>query len=75
MAKSTVDFKIVEYLGVLSEKSTGWKKELNLVKWGDNEPKFDVREWSEDHTKMGKGIVLTEEELLKLYQIIEKAGE
>lgn len=47
-------------------ESRGWHKELNLVKWGENDPKYDLRPWNEDRSKMGKGITLTKEELLVL---------
>lgn len=57
-------FEIKAHLGVISTRKEGWKKELNLVSWnGQNPPKFDIRDWSEDHTKMGKGITLFDNEL------------
>jgi hypothetical protein len=40
-----------------------WNLELNLISWGDNEPKYDLRKWNKDHTKMSKGIGMSEEEL------------
>jgi hypothetical protein len=60
-----VEFKyeIVEKIAVLSVSSKGWAKELNLIKWNDREPKFDIREWSPDGEKMGKGITLSDEEV------------
>lgn len=58
-----VTYNIVKHIAVLSENAkTGWKKELNIVSWNGNEPKYDIREWSADHIKMGKGITLTEDE-------------
>lgn len=68
MAKKNdeVKFEIVEQIGVLTEKNGGWKKELNLVAWNDKEPKYDIRDWDENHEKCGKGITLTQEELSKL---------
>ena len=69
---SEINFKILEKLGVLSENEKGWKKELNLVSWNDGEPKYDLRMWSEDNEKMGKGITLTEEEILKLRDILNR---
>jgi hypothetical protein len=63
-------FEITEHLGVISESARGWTKELNLVSWNDREPKYDLREWSPDHTKMGKGITLTKEEVLKLKELL-----
>ncbi|MDR0298880.1 MAG: YdbC family protein [Streptococcaceae bacterium] len=59
-------FEIVEHLIELSSTANGWTKELNRVSWNDAEPKFDIRSWSSDHTKMGKGITLTNEEFQKL---------
>ena len=64
-----IKYEIIETLAVLSEGSKGWKKELNLISWNDREPKYDLREWSEDHTKMGKGVTLTLSEL----QILREA--
>ena len=60
-----VEFKYerVEKIAVLSESSKGWTKELNLISWNDREPKYDIREWSPDGTKMGKGITLSDEEV------------
>ena len=55
-------FEIVEELLVLSENDKGWTKELNSVSFNRAEPKFDIRTWSPDHTKMGKGITLTNDE-------------
>lgn len=51
---------------VLSTSRNGWNLELNTVKWGSNAPKFDIRSWSPDHSRMGKGVTLTSEELTKL---------
>jgi len=67
------DFKyeIINHLGVLSEGSKGWQKELNRVSWSGREPKYDIRDWDERHEKMGKGVTLTETELLKLRELIE----
>lgn len=65
-----VKYEIIEQLGVLSESDKGWKKELNLISWNDREPKYDIRDWSENHEKMGKGITLTEDEAKKLRNIL-----
>lgn len=48
------------------QESRGYHLELNLVKWGENEPKYDLRRWNDDRSKMTKGITLTKEELLTL---------
>ncbi|WP_291576603.1 YdbC family protein [Clostridium sp. UBA4548] len=65
-----IKFEIKETLGVVSESSRGWKKELNLISWNDKEPKFDLREWDPSHEKMGKGVTLSREELQKLKELL-----
>ena len=65
-------FEVKKTFGVISQGKNGWSRELNLVSWGDREPKFDIRDWSEDHTKMGKGISLTAEEVAVLKEILEE---
>lgn len=69
MAKD-FEFDIVEHIGVLAEKSKGWKREINLISWGGAEPKIDIRDWSPDHTKMGKGISLSRDEIEKLKELV-----
>lgn len=67
-----IKYEIVEHLGVLSETDKGWKKELNLVSWNDREPKYDLRDWSENHDRMNKGVTLTKEEVQELKGILNK---
>ena len=69
MAKD-FDFEITEHIGVLADKTKGWKREVNMVSWGGAAPKIDIRDWSPDHTKMGKGITLSAEEIEKLKELI-----
>lgn len=64
-----IKYEIKEMVGVLSESSKGWKKELNLISWNDKEPKYDLREWSPNHDKMGKGITFSKEELITLREL------
>ncbi len=64
-------YEIINSIGVLSENNS-WKKELNRISWNGNEPKYDIRDWSDNHDKMGKGITLTEDELRKLKEIIDE---
>lgn len=68
MAKFSYD--IVETVAILSEGSKGWKKELNLISWNGRDPKYDIRDWSEDHEKMGKGITLSTEEVRMLKEAL-----
>lgn len=61
MAKE-ITFEIKKHIATLSEKSSGWTKELNLVSWNGNEAKYDIRDWNPSHEKMGKGVTLIKEE-------------
>lgn len=67
-------FEIVKNLGVLSESTKGWKKELNIVSWNGGRPKYDIRDWSPEHDKMGKGITMNEEEIQLLKEFIKDIG-
>lgn len=67
---SNIKYEIKESIGVLSENGRGWTKELNLVSWNDRAAKYDLRDWDETHEKMGKGITLTGDELIKLRDIL-----
>ncbi|NLF45378.1 MAG: hypothetical protein GX581_04810 [Syntrophomonadaceae bacterium] len=66
-----IRFDITREIGVLSEGSRGWRKEINLVSWNDRKPKIDIRDWDEERVKMGKGITLNKEELLKLKELLD----
>jgi hypothetical protein len=65
-----IKYEIVKKVGTLSTSASGWAKELNLVSWNDRDPKYDLRDWSADHSKMGKGVTLTKEELLALKELL-----
>ena len=69
---NNIRVEIKKHIGVLSEKGSGWKKELNIVSWNNGEAKFDIREWNENHTRMSKGITLTDEEAEELKELLEK---
>lgn len=69
MAKKDEDFKfeIKEHIEDLSDANEkGWKIELNVVSWNGGEDKYDIRSWNSDHTKMGKGISLTYDQIALL---------
>lgn len=72
MAMNDIKYEIKKEIGILSENSKGWRKELNLIAWNDASPKYDLREWAPNREKMGKGITLTEEELNKLGSLIKE---
>ncbi|MEE0434939.1 MAG: YdbC family protein [Peptococcaceae bacterium] len=67
---SDIKYEITEHLAVLSTSSRGWSKELNLVSWNDRPAKYDIREWAPDHSRMGKGVTLSDEEMAKLKEAL-----
>ena len=68
-------FEIEEKLLVLSENDKGWTKELNRVSFNGAPAKYDIRAWSPDHTKMGKGITLSNEEFQVLVDSLQKLNK
>ena len=61
------NFELVEVLHQFPEQENAvYRKELCIVDWFGNGPKYDIRGWNEDHTKMTKGISMTEEEFREL---------
>ncbi len=63
-------FSLEKNVGTIAEGKGGWSLELNLVSWGGRPAKFDIRSWSPDHQKMGKGATFTKEELIALKNLL-----
>ena len=63
-------YEIVEKLGVLGETGNGWTKELNMVSWNEREPVYDIRTWNPSHDRMGKGITLSQDEIMTLKELL-----
>ena len=64
------NYEITQKYGVLSTSKSAWTLELNSVSWNGRSPKFDIRSWSPDHEKMGKGITLSTEDLAALKTLL-----
>jgi len=67
-----IKYEIVMQIGVISQSNTGWFKELNLISWNDRPPKYDIRDWSADHSQMGRGVTLSREEMLALRDLLNQ---
>ena len=65
-------YEITERIAVLSTNTSGWERQLNMVSWNGKEPKYDLRDWAPDGSKMGKGISMTREELATLKGILDE---
>lgn len=71
---SDIKYEIIKKIGVLSTSASGWSKEVNLISWNDREPKYDIRDWSVEHEKMGKGVTLSTEEVLALKKLLNETA-
>ena len=68
-----IQYEIVKEIDVLSASDSGYTKEINLISWNGKEPKYDIRSFSPNREKCGKGVTLTETEVGKLLAALEKA--
>ena len=51
-----IQYEIVKEIAVLSKGDSGYTKEINLISWNGREPKYDIRSFSPNREKCGKGI-------------------
>lgn len=65
-----VKYELVKKIKKLSESEGGSSKELNIVKWGDAEPVYDIRKWRGEQPT--KGISLTKAEAEELLKALKK---
>lgn len=68
-----IQYEIVKEIAVLSTGDSGYTKEINRISWNGKEPKYDIRSFSPNREKCGKGVTLTETEVGKLLAALEKA--
>lgn len=65
-----ITHEIKRHYGVLSMSKAGWATEVNLVSWNGAKPKLDIRPWSPDKSKMGKGLTLDFSEATGLFNTL-----
>lgn len=70
VSDTEVTFEITKHIGTISVSPSGWRKELNLIKWNEGIEKYDIRDWDEEHRKMSRGVTLNENELIALKTIL-----
>ena len=61
-----IQYEIVKEIAVLSTSDSGYTKEINLISWNGKSPKYDIRSFSPNREKCGKGITLTADEAAAL---------
>lgn len=64
-------FEIVEHIGDLKTFPNGWTKELNVVRWNNGDPKYDIRDWDENHDRMTRGVTLRPDEMKKVTALLQ----
>ena len=79
MAKENKEltYKVIKKIATLDSDAKA-PKELRLISWNNAPEKFDLRSWwtdKEGNEKMGKGVVLDNEEMLSLYEILKELYE
>ncbi|GFI43773.1 hypothetical protein IMSAGC018_01449 [Lachnospiraceae bacterium] len=67
-----IPYEIVKEVAVLSASDSGYTKEINFISWNGNEPKYDIRSFSPNRKKCGKGITLTADEAAALLKALQK---
>ena len=66
-----IQYEMVKEIAVLSVSDSGYTKELNLISWNGKEPKYDIRSFSPNREKCGKGITLTADEAAALLKALQ----
>ena len=67
-----IKYEIVKEIAVLSASDSGYTKEINLISWNGREPKYDIRSFSPNREKCGKGITLNADEAAALLEALQK---
>ncbi|MBF1170708.1 MAG: hypothetical protein HXL85_05465, partial [[Eubacterium] sulci] len=70
-----IKFEIVKHIGVINRNDRGRTKELNIVSWNDQPPKYDIRDWDEQHERMSRGITLTRQEIESVVEAFQNESE
>ncbi|MBQ7444570.1 MAG: hypothetical protein IJS71_01335 [Clostridia bacterium] len=69
---SDVKFEIVRRIAVISDKGSGWTREINLVRWNDGGLKVDIRDWNSGRQSMRKGLTFNRPEFLSIVKAFKK---
>lgn len=68
---SEISYKILANVGTIAKYPTGWTKEVNIISWNGAAAKVDVRDWSEDHEHMSRGVTLTADETKRFIDAVQ----
>lgn len=66
-----VDYELKEHLSTLREFKNGRSTiEVNVISFGGQEPKMDIRKWDRETNRMQKGITLSMNEAASLRNVL-----
>lgn len=71
LVKTNDAVKILKHIAVLREGNNNWKQEVNVVSWYGQEPRLDIRWWSDVNGVGGKGAIIRKEEVEVLKEVFE----
>lgn len=71
--KGEFNYEVVNSYGVINTSSNGWTLEMKQISWNGRPAKFDIRPWSPEGDRMGKGLSLHKDELIKLRDYLNTA--
>ena len=67
-----IQYEILTESAVLSTGDSGYTKEIKLFSRNGKEPKYDIRSFSPNREKCGKGITLNADEAAALLKALQK---
>jgi len=67
-----IQYEIKKEIAILSKSGSGYTKEINLISWNGKEPKYDIRSFSPNRERCGKGITLNADEAAALLEALQK---
>ena len=67
-----IQYEIVKEIAVLSTGDSGYTKEINLISWNGKAMMYDIRSFSPNREKCGKGITLNADEAAALLKALQK---
>lgn len=63
-------YEIINHIGAIGEPTpSGWQTHLTFISFNGREPKYDIRSWNSDMSRMAKGVSLTEDEFKQLLSL------
>lgn len=70
---SVFKYEVKKHVATISSTSDGrYTLELNLISYGDNPPKYDLRKWDRGNNRMFKGVTFSTDEAAQIVQALQK---